>query len=89
MISLKASFVRDDYSGQLDFDLSVKVYKWSQNNAIHEFKSKVKTDSFSSKIVFSQSIPDLLKQSNCLDKSECVLNFQISDSGHKLQVNYI
>ncbi|CAG2174524.1 unnamed protein product [Oppiella nova] len=30
--SLKVSFVRDDYLGQLSFNYSIKVYKWSQAN---------------------------------------------------------
>jgi hypothetical protein len=73
--------------GNLSFNLSVKVYKWSSLKPVHEIKSEVKTDSFSAKMVYSHSIPDLLKQSNCENRGECVLSFEIENSEHKLEVS--
>lgn len=54
---------------------------------MHEIKSEVKTDSFSAKIVYLHLIPDLLKQSNCENRGECVLSFEIENSEHKLEVS--
>ena len=83
------SLVRDDYYGELEFDLSVKVYKWSENKPIHEIKVKVKTDSFSAEVVYTKSIPELLKECKCVDRTECVLSFNVVDSDNFLKVNYI
>jgi len=80
------AFVRDDYLGELAFKLSIKVYKWSSLTPVHEIKSEVKTDSFTSKIVYSHSIPDLLKQSSCANRGECVLSIEIENTEHKLEV---
>ena len=82
----KVSLVRDDYYGDLDFDLSVKVYKWSENKAIHEIKTKVKTQSFSAPVIYTKSIPDLLNVSKCKDRTECVLSLEVVDSKKYLKV---
>jgi hypothetical protein len=73
--------------GNLSFNLSVKVYKWSSLKPVHEFKSEVKTDSFSAKIVFSHSIPDLIK--DCGNRSDCVLLVEIENQEHKIAVKNI
>jgi hypothetical protein len=74
--------------GNLSFNLSIKVFKWSSLKPVNEIQSEFKSDSFSSNIIYSHSIPDLLKQSNCLnsERSECVLLIEIQNSEHKLKV---
>ncbi|CAG2174213.1 unnamed protein product, partial [Oppiella nova] len=71
--SLKVSFVRDDYLGQLSFNYSIKVYKWSQVNPIHTVEGQTKSDSFSVNIIHTIPISDLLNQSKC-DRNECILS---------------
>jgi hypothetical protein len=67
--------------------VAIKVYNWSSLKPIHEFiYTDVKTESFSSKVVFNHSIPDLLKVSNCKDRTECVLLIEIENNDQKLAV---
>jgi hypothetical protein len=56
---------------------------------VNEIKSEVKTDSFSAKIVYSRSIPELIKESNCVDRTECVVLVEIENNQNKLEVNGI
>lgn len=81
------AFVRDDYLGDLTFNLSVKVFEWSSLKPVHEIKSQVKTGSFSSHIVYNHSIPDLLKESECVDRSECLLLIEVENTEHKIAVS--
>jgi hypothetical protein len=78
--------VRDDFLGNLTFNVAVKVYKWSSLKPVHEFKVEAKTDSFSSIVVYSHSIPDLLKQSNCVDRTECVVLVEVENTQHNIAV---
>ena len=80
------SLVRDDYSGELDFDLRIKVYKWSENKPIYEFSTKVKTGGFSAKVVYVKSIPELLSEAKCVDRTECVLSFEANDANRRLNL---
>jgi hypothetical protein len=50
-------------------------------------KTEVKTDSFSAKIVYSNSIPDLMK--NFGDRNECVISVDIENKEHKIEVKNI
>ena len=86
MFENKVSLVRDDYYGEIDFNLSLKVYKWSDSKPIHEIKTKVKTDSFSAKVVYTKSIPELLNESKCKDREECVLSFEAEDADNFYKV---
>ena len=70
--------MRDDYSGELEFDLSIKVYKWSQNKAIHETKEKVKTEGFSAKVIYTKNLDELLKESKCENRSQCVIGVEVN-----------
>jgi hypothetical protein len=73
--------------GNLSFNLSVKVYKWSSLIPVNEIKSEVKTDSFSANIVYSHSIPELIK--NCGNRSDCVLLVEIENKEHMIEVKNI
>jgi hypothetical protein len=73
--------------GNLSFNLSVKVYKWSSLKPIDEFKSEVKTDSFSAKVVFFHSIPELIK--DCGNRRDCVLLVEIENKEHNIAVKNI
>jgi hypothetical protein len=53
---------------------------------VNEIKSEVKTDSFSAKIVYSHSIPELIKESNCVNRNECVVLVEIENKQNKLEV---
>ncbi len=72
--------------GNLSFNLSVKVYEWSSLIPVNEIKSEVKTDSFSAKIVYSHSIPEFIEESNCVDRTECVVLVEIENNQNKLEV---
>ena len=80
IFKLKVSVVRDDYSGEKDMTLVVSVYKWSDTKPVHNFQTKIKTHSFSAKVVYTKSIPELLKEAKCVDRTECVLAFELADS---------
>ncbi|XP_054161783.1 beta-mannosidase-like [Oppia nitens] len=83
---LKVSVVNDYYS-KIDYNFSIKVYKWSQNKPIYELKDFYKSDSFSAKVVYSKPIVDLLTESKCLNRNECLLSFEVNNFEHKLQSN--
>ncbi len=70
----------------MSFNLSVKVYEWSSLIPVNEIKSEVKTDSFSAKIVYSHSIPEFIEESNCVDRTECVVLVEIENNQNKLEV---
>ncbi|CAG2123319.1 unnamed protein product, partial [Medioppia subpectinata] len=63
--NIKVSLVRDDYYGKLDFDLSVKVYDWSQNRPIYEHKSRHSSDSFSAQVIYDISLLELHRVAKC------------------------
>jgi hypothetical protein len=73
--------------GNLSFSLAVKVFKWSSLKPVKEIKSEIKTDSFSAKIVYSHSIPDLIK--DCGNRSDCVLLVEIENKEHKIAVKIL
>ncbi|XP_054162137.1 beta-mannosidase-like [Oppia nitens] len=63
---LKISLVNDYYEN-IDFNLKIKVYKWSQNKPIYELYKLVKSDSFSAQIVYIKPIDELLTESKFTD----------------------
>ena len=78
--TLKVSLVRDDYSSDIEFDLSIKIYKWAQNKPIHEIKTKAKTKSFSAEVVYNKSITELLSEAKCEDRSHCVVSVEANST---------
>jgi hypothetical protein len=54
---------------------------------VKEINSEVKTDSFSAKIVYSHSIPELIK--DCGNRSDCVLLVEIENKELKVAVKNI
>ncbi|CAG2112009.1 unnamed protein product, partial [Medioppia subpectinata] len=85
--SLKVSFVRDDYLGELSFNYSIKVYKWSQNTAIYTIDGLAKTDSISAQIIYSTPITDILSKAKCVDRNDCILSVNVNNMDHKINAN--
>ena len=84
---LKVDFVRDDYLGQLTVDYSIKVYKWSKaGQTAKEVKGQTKTENFSVTKIYEYSVNSLLKESNCGDRSDCVLRVEVSNGQHGIKV---
>jgi hypothetical protein len=54
---------------------------------VHELKTEVKTDSFSAQIVYSHSIPELIK--DCGNRNECVISVDIENKEHEIEVKNI
>ncbi|CAG2111077.1 unnamed protein product, partial [Medioppia subpectinata] len=71
--TLKVAVIRDDYSGSLTFNLSIKVLKWSSLNPTLTAYTIVSTEGFSSKIVYENSITNVMNSGNCLDRRECLI----------------
>lgn len=85
---LKVSFVRDDYLGLLPFNYTIKVYKWLKPNPVYEVRGLTKTDSFSAKIIYETSVSEMLNKSNCVDRTECMLSLEITNSERNIRVNF-
>ncbi|CAG2112951.1 unnamed protein product, partial [Medioppia subpectinata] len=84
------SLVCDDYYEKLDFDLSVKVYDWSQNRPIYEHKSRHLSDSLSAQLVYNITVAKLYRVAKCLKTvchSDWVLSVEVTNTKRKLQPN--
>lgn len=78
--------MRDDYLGDATVRFSVQVYKWSKaGSPALEVTGAVKSGSFSVTNVYQISIKDLLKASNCSDRSECVVRVEVTDAEHSIK----
>ncbi|CAG2109745.1 unnamed protein product, partial [Medioppia subpectinata] len=76
--------------GKLDFDLSVKVYDWSQNRPIYEHKSRHSSDSFSAQLVYNITVAELNRVAKCPHTdchSDWVLSVEVTNTERKLQAN--
>jgi beta-mannosidase len=85
--TLKIAVVRDDYRGLVKFDLSVRVYLWSSLKISFEDKSVVETQSFSSKVVYSKPIADIIREAKCENRNQCVIEVSIKNSEFGLSAN--
>ncbi len=85
--TLKIAVVRDDYSGLVKFDLSVRVYLWSSLKISFEDKSVIETQSFSSKVIYSKPIADIISEAKCENRDQCVIEVSIKNSEFGLSAN--
>ncbi|CAG2172066.1 unnamed protein product, partial [Oppiella nova] len=76
--TLIMALVRDDYDGKHELDTTVRVYKWSSTTPIHQIVLKsVSEKGFSVQTLWNHSIPALLKESGCTDRTECVVRVDV------------
>ena len=76
---LMVSIVRDDLSGTLEFDLFVKLFKWSSFDPVKTVSIKVSTNQSTSNLVYQQKISDLLNMTKCKSRNECMIQVEISN----------
>ncbi len=74
---LKVAVVRDDYSGSFPLNMSIKVFKWSSMNPIHEINKTITTSSFSSQLVYQNSINGILLSANCQNRDYCLIEVSV------------
>ena len=82
---LKVSIVRDDSHGNLDFDLFVKVYKWSSQKPVQVITTRVSTNESTANLVYQQKISELFTVSNCSSRNECLIYVQANNSNLNVQ----
>ncbi len=76
---LKVTVVCDDYSGSVPLNVSIKVFKWSSMNPIHEINKTITTSSFSSQLVNQNSINDILLSANCQNRDYCLIEVSVEN----------
>ena len=82
--SLKIYLVRDDYLGNLIFNVVLKVFKWSslKPEFIHRFRT-ISPD-FSSKQIYDNQISDVLSAGHCRNRSECLLTVNVDNDSNDM-----
>jgi beta-mannosidase len=76
---LKVAVVRDDYSSSAPLNMSIKVFKWSSMNPIHEINKTIITSGFSSELVYQNSINDILLSADCENRDYCLIKVNVEN----------
>jgi beta-mannosidase len=76
---LKIAVVRDDYSGSVPLNMSIKVFKWSSIYPIYEINKTITTSSFSSQLVYQNSVNDILLSANCQNRDYCLIEVSVEN----------
>ena len=84
---LKVALIRDDYFGNINFEVRIRVFKWSSLNPTFEINLTQNTPSLSSKLVYDESVSNVLASGKCLNRSECVIEVNAENLDRNLRSN--
>ena len=70
---IKVALIRDDYNGALNFQITIRVWKWSAETPSFETTITATTSSLSSQTVYQELISKALLSGNCLNRNECLI----------------